>query len=84
MADKKPKRPRDPNQLAKRVVDIATGQSDETNEELRPMSVLGREGGKLGGVARARALSPERRAEIARAAAAARWDAENDRGNEPE
>ena len=34
---------------------------------------LGRKGGKKGGVARARALTPEQRREIARKAAAARW-----------
>jgi hypothetical protein len=33
----------------------------------------GREGGLLGGKARAEALSPERRKEIARAAIKARW-----------
>jgi hypothetical protein len=35
--------------------------------------LLGREGGKKGGPARARRLSPERRSEVARAAAQARW-----------
>src|SRR6185312_13518336 len=35
---------------------------------------LGRLGGPKGAMARARALSPERRREIARAAAEARWD----------
>jgi hypothetical protein len=35
---------------------------------------LGRKGGKVGGKARAKALSPEKRAEIARAAARARWE----------
>lgn len=37
------------------------------------MRELGRRGGLAGGVERARRLSPERRAEIARAAARARW-----------
>jgi hypothetical protein len=36
---------------------------------------LGRLGGKKGGLARAKALSRERRIEIARAAARARWAA---------
>jgi len=36
-------------------------------------AALGRLGGKKGGKARATALSPERRAEIAREAAKARW-----------
>ena len=35
---------------------------------------LGRMGGRKGGPARANALAPERRAEIARTAARARWD----------
>lgn len=37
-------------------------------------SDLGRRGGLVGGPARASALSPERRSEIARRAARARWD----------
>ncbi len=37
------------------------------------MGALGREGGLKGGKARAAALSPERRAEIAKKAAAKRW-----------
>jgi len=37
------------------------------------MAELGRRGGPKGGPARARALSPERRRQIARRAAAARW-----------
>ena len=37
------------------------------------MSELGKVGGKRGGAARAKKLSPERRIEIARAAAKARW-----------
>lgn len=39
---------------------------------------LGKLGGKKGGKARAAALSPERRREIARKAARARWDREKD------
>lgn len=74
---KHPKRPRDPNQLAKSIVDIATGElpnSRESRKALSPEAQLGRIGGLKGGDARARALSPERRREIARRAAAARWD----------
>jgi hypothetical protein len=37
---------------------------------------LGKLGGKKGGKARAEKLSPERRSEIARKAARARWDRE--------
>jgi hypothetical protein len=70
-----PKRPRDPNQLAKSIIDIATGEKpdrDPTPEEQGkdPAAVAM---GKKGGKARADAMSPQRRAEIARMAAAKRW-----------
>ena len=70
---KPPKRPRDPNQLARSIVDIATGDEPERAPEPSPMGALGREGGLKGGKARAAALSPERRAEIAKKAADKRW-----------
>jgi hypothetical protein len=72
------KRPRDTNQLAKPVVDIATGDEPErdTDEGKDPAAVsLGRRGGLKGGKARAAAGSPKRRAEIAKRAAATRWRA---------
>jgi len=75
MTDKPPKRPRDPNQLAKSIIDIATGQKpdrDPTPEEQGKDSAAVAMG-KKGGKARADAMTPERRAEIARAAAAKRW-----------
>jgi hypothetical protein len=74
-----PKRPRDPNQLAKSIIDIATGQKpdrDPTPEEQGkdPAAVsLGRKGGLKGGAARAASMTPERRAEIAKKAAESRW-----------
>ncbi len=67
------KRPRDPNQLAKLIADIATGDVDDKAPPAGAMEELGRMGGLKGGVARAAALSPERRKEIAKAAAAKRW-----------
>ena len=71
---KTPKRPRDPNQLAKLMVDIATGPAqDMIDSDANPMAVLGRAGGLRGGRARAERLSPELRAEIAKKAAAKRW-----------
>ena len=74
MTDKNPKRPRDTNQLAKSIVDIATGESEQAEDGKNPAAVaLGRLGGKKGGVARAKKLSPERRSEIARKAALARY-----------
>jgi hypothetical protein len=54
-----PKRPRDPNQLAKSIIDIATGQKPDrgpTPEEQGkdPAAVArGRKGGLIGGKARA-------------------------------
>lgn len=73
------KRPRDANQLAKLIVELATGQREDrepTPEEQGKAAFaveLGRIGGRKGGRARAKALSPERRKEIAQRAAAARW-----------
>jgi len=73
------KRPRDANQLAKSIVDIATGETEDrelTPEEQGkdPAAVsLGRRGGKKGGKARAESLSAEERSRIAKKAAAARW-----------
>jgi hypothetical protein len=79
MAEKHPKRPRDLNQWAKRMVDIATCETSDrepTPEEQGkdPAAVsLGRRGGLKGGKARADNLSGERRSEIAREAANTRW-----------
>jgi hypothetical protein len=70
------KRPRDANQLAKSIVDLATGQTEEKNPDdgKDPAAVaLGRKGGLKGGKARAASLSKKRRAEIAKDAAKARW-----------
>ncbi len=66
-----PKRPRDPNQLAKLIVDIATGEADDTPPP--PKSPAQVKGGKAGGRARAQSLSASERSEIARKAAKARW-----------
>jgi len=71
MAQKKlPKRPRDPNQLASRIVDLATGAASDPDPKLHAGQ---RKGGKKGAAARAKALTPEQKSEIARAAASARW-----------
>lgn len=78
MSSKK-RRPRDANQLAKSIVDIATGDAedrDPTPEEQGkdPAAVsLGRRGDLKGGKARADNLSANRKKEIAKAAAKARW-----------
>jgi hypothetical protein len=65
---KHPKRPRDPAQLAKMIVDIATGEV----EDKRSTPARANAGAK-GGKARASHLTPEQRAEAARLAAQARW-----------
>ena len=73
---KKPKRPKDTNQLAKKIVDIATGESEDTNQDTQknPHAVaLGRLGGLKGGKARAKKLTAKKRSEIAKKAAKARW-----------
>ena len=65
LPEKRPPRPRDTNQLAKRVVDVATGvESDELPEP---------KGKQISAIARATSPTPERRREIGRKAAAARW-----------
>ena len=64
----RPKRPRDANQLAKFIVDVATGEAKEPTKSEGQVK-----GGKIGGRRRAAALSQEQRSEIARAAAQARW-----------
>ncbi len=82
MADGPRKRgqgPPDPNLLAFRVVQEATGQAEKTLPPdpfagKNPAAVtLGRLGGLKGGKARAQKLTPEQRAEIAKKAAAKRW-----------
>lgn len=80
----KRKRPKDANQLAKKIVDIATGEDEDrvpTPEEQGkdPAAVyLGRLGGLKGGRARAESLSATQRIEIARKAAKARWKKQGD------
>jgi len=77
MATTPKKRPRDPLQLAKLIGDIATGQVEDKVEDGRDTAAveLGRKGGLVGGKARAKSLSPEKRSEIAKKAAAKRWRA---------
>jgi hypothetical protein len=72
---KTPKRPRDPAQLAKFIVDVATGEIDQTET---PKTVRARKAGAVGGPARAKALTEAQRSDIAREAAAARWKKRTD------
>lgn len=86
---KKTKLPKDTNKRAKSIVDLATNDQPEKvspkrskkateKETLQSAAAqLGRKGGLKGGPARKKALSPERRSEIAQKAAKARWGIQN-------
>ncbi|HXD59067.1 MAG TPA: hypothetical protein VN606_14165 [Thermoleophilaceae bacterium] len=69
--------PRDTNQLAKLITDMATGNAPpetKADDGKNPAAVaLGRLGGLKGGKARAASLSKRERSEAASLAAAARW-----------
>ncbi len=76
MPDRSRKRPTDLNALAASIVADATDEdkSEAVDDGKDPAAVaLGRRGGLKGGKARAAKLTPERRSEIARNAARARW-----------
>jgi hypothetical protein len=82
MPDRSRKRPRDANQLAKLVVDIATGAATDApaDDGKNPAAVaLGRKGGLKGGKARAAKMTKEQRSEAARRAARARWSSKKGR-----
>lgn len=66
----RPKRPRDANQLAKFIVDTATGEEPE----YEPDTSAQRRGGLKGGASRSKALSDGRKQQIAKKAASARWE----------
>jgi len=72
---KRSRMPRDPNQLAKAVVDFATGQREPDPPRVKNAAAveLGRMGGLIGGKVRAAKLTPEQRRDSARKAALARW-----------
>ena len=79
---RKKKRDHDFSVTAFRVVQEATGQLEQDTEQSQPELVdgknphavaLGRLGGKKGGPARAKSMTPEQRKEIAKNAAQARW-----------
>ena len=65
----RPKRPRDLNQLAKRVVDEAVRKAKRAETPQKDEAAVRR------GNARAGKLTPERRREIAKRAAESRWRA---------
>jgi hypothetical protein len=72
MTDKPLKRPRDPVQLAKLMIDIASGevsdrpQAPEEQGKNAKAVARGKAGGAKGGNARSAKLTPDQRAEIAR------------------
>jgi hypothetical protein len=82
MLDRSKRRPRDPNQLAHQIMLESTGQVQKSvpgseappDPNKNPHAVaLGRLGGLKGGAARAAALGPRKRSQIAAKAAKARW-----------
>jgi hypothetical protein len=76
MSTQSDRRPKDPNQLAKYIVDMSTGQipKEEPPPEKNPAAVaLGRLGTSKGGKARAEKLSAKKRSQIAKKAAHSRW-----------
>jgi hypothetical protein len=77
MGELRLKRPRDPIQLGKLIVDIATGQIEDhvPTEEETPRAKFAKKGGK----ARAAKLTATRRREIAQQAAQARWGTHTDK-----
>ena len=77
----KPKRPRDPNLLARSVVEDLIGEKMDGSplptppeDKRNPAAVaLSKLGASKGGKARAKALSDRKRKQIAKKAAEARW-----------
>ena len=70
----KKKTPKDINQLAAYVVEQTTTEPEEPSPKNPHAVALGRLGGLKGGKVRAEKLTEERRKEIARKAARARWE----------
>lgn len=82
MTVSKGKRPRDPNQLAKWIVDRSTSDAPEPQSVEIPappsdlsayMAAIGRKGGQIGGKRRLKTMTKEQRRKVAAKAAKARW-----------
>ena len=80
MLDRSKTRPRDPNALAHQVFLESIGEAPKFDPAAEPESdknphavALGRLGGLKGGMARAAALTPKKRSQIAAKAAKKRW-----------
>ena len=77
------KKPTDINVIAAEILKATTGEKPESSEKTPKKknphaAALGKLGGVKGGKSRAKKLSPERRSEIARKAAKARWQRHRD------
>jgi general stress protein YciG len=59
--------------VAKNAAAVELGKRRAKKAKPGELSEIGRKGGEVGGAARADALSPKRRSEIAKKAAKARW-----------
>lgn len=80
---KPPKKREDEAQAAVRIMETIAARTEEDVPNDAPVEItdamraaaaaFGRMGGKIGGPARAASLSPKKRSEIAKKAAAARW-----------
>jgi hypothetical protein len=78
----KGKRPRDPNQLAKWIVEQSTSETPPPEPVTAPaapvnlseyMAAIGRKGGKIGGKRRLKTMTKEQRSKVAAKAARTRW-----------
>lgn len=77
----KGKRPRDPNQLAKWLVDVSTKETDPEPATVPAspanlseyMAAIGRKGGQIGGKRRLKTMTKAQRSTVAKKAAKARW-----------
>lgn len=74
MALKRTPRPRDPVQLGKLMVDIMTGQVPDAVDDGKDAAAA--EMGRKGAAARTASMTPKRRVEVAKKAAAKRWKKE--------
>jgi len=79
MPDKRP--PKDPNQLAKYIVDVTSGEAEkiEPPKKNPHAQALSKLGASKGGKARAQSLTAAKRKQIAKKAASVRWPKKNER-----
>jgi hypothetical protein len=82
MRDRQGKRLRDPNQLAKWIVDQSTSEVPQPEPARIPappdnlsayMAAIGRKGGQIGGKRRMKTMTKAERSKVASKAAKARW-----------